>query len=275
MYDINIFKPIWLNDLTRVGKDNDGGYVINERTIPITINLIGLGICYDWSFEEGFKKRNPSVHIFGFDGHVGSNIHSAKDVFALRKKNILKYLISIPKKCLRLIYRFWRNRKLHSFFSQPNNHFYSRFVSKAPLKRHISFNDVIHIIAQHSTLAANSCFLKMDIESAEFDILPDILNHSQYINGMAVEFHDLDTQWHKFVSLLNQIKEMYYITHAHGNNCCGAVSKGGLPRVLELTFLKKDIVDSNEIGENTQTYPIARLDSPNLVEKSELSLMFT
>ena len=56
--------------LIRVGKDNDGGYVISQRCVNQTRVLIGMGIRDDWSFEEDFASRNPAVEVVGVDGSI-------------------------------------------------------------------------------------------------------------------------------------------------------------------------------------------------------------
>ncbi len=54
------------NDLLRVGRDYDGGYVISESLMRRTSILLSFGINDDWSFEEDFCRRT-GVTCFGFD----------------------------------------------------------------------------------------------------------------------------------------------------------------------------------------------------------------
>ena len=54
----------------RLGKDNDGGYIIAEiPDINYTILLTG-GIERDISFEEDFINKYPNVKCFAFDGTI-------------------------------------------------------------------------------------------------------------------------------------------------------------------------------------------------------------
>ena len=64
----NFLNPHKFEDLIRIGKDNDGGYIVRSQDIDDTRNLISLGISFDFSFEEDFLKKNKKVNIFSFDG---------------------------------------------------------------------------------------------------------------------------------------------------------------------------------------------------------------
>ena len=72
---------------TRIGKDNDGGYIICEiPNIEYTILLAG-GIESDISFEEDFLKRYPTVKCFAFDGTIES-LPNENEKITFIKKNI-------------------------------------------------------------------------------------------------------------------------------------------------------------------------------------------
>ena len=60
-----ILKPKYNNDLIRIGRDNDGGYLVEKKSFENTECLISLGINDDWSFEEDFlKKKNIIIKCF-------------------------------------------------------------------------------------------------------------------------------------------------------------------------------------------------------------------
>ena len=114
----------------------------------------------------------------------------------------------------------------------------------------------------------------MDIEQSEFRVLPDLLKLEQYINSLAIEFHDLDILWAKFVELTEQLKAHFEITHIHGNNYGGLIPNSGIPRVLEITFLKKKLIREEHPVRETVTYPIPQLDYPNNRFKKDYPLVF-
>ena len=64
------FKPIANYELVRVGRSNDGGYLIGKNSINSSEYLISMGLDLDWSFEEEFKKKNDKINIICFDNNL-------------------------------------------------------------------------------------------------------------------------------------------------------------------------------------------------------------
>ena len=54
------FKPKHKYFLERLGKENDGGYLINSEAIIKSDYLLSFGIFDDWSFEKNFIIPNSS-----------------------------------------------------------------------------------------------------------------------------------------------------------------------------------------------------------------------
>ena len=84
-----IFKPNHEYNLIRLGKDNDGGYLVEKESIFKSKSLISLGLGNDWSFEKDYYKSNKKP-IYCYDHSVSySSIrkYSLKD---LRRKCLLK-----------------------------------------------------------------------------------------------------------------------------------------------------------------------------------------
>ncbi len=67
-----ILKPKKSPNLIRLGRDNDGGYLVSEKTVNESKTLISFGILDDYSFENDFKKINP-VSIFCYDNTVNKS----------------------------------------------------------------------------------------------------------------------------------------------------------------------------------------------------------
>ena len=53
-YNKEILKCFQCNDLIRLGRMKDGGYVIPKRLTKKSIAMISCGISTDWSFENDF-----------------------------------------------------------------------------------------------------------------------------------------------------------------------------------------------------------------------------
>jgi hypothetical protein len=93
--------------------------------------------------------------------------------------------------------------------------------------------------------------LQMDIEGAEYRNLlackQSTLNRFRII---AIELHGLDSANSqvefelRLGPLLRRLDNTHICVHAHPNNCCGEVTIEGsdlvIPRVIELTFLRRD-----------------------------------
>ena len=73
----NFFSYKTAKDLIRVGKKNDGGYLVSKFDVEKSDILISLGISDDWSFEEDFQKIKDVI-IFAYDGSVNNKIFLKK-----------------------------------------------------------------------------------------------------------------------------------------------------------------------------------------------------
>lgn len=61
-----ILQPFYCEDLIRLGKDFDGGYLVNSADIQKTDNLLSFGIGSDISFEQDFLKLN-NCELIAYD----------------------------------------------------------------------------------------------------------------------------------------------------------------------------------------------------------------
>ena len=70
----------------RLGKDNDGGYILADITYPPNTILVSAGIGNDSSFEEAFIAKY-SQNCFAFDGTISNlskpNIEFEKKILVL------------------------------------------------------------------------------------------------------------------------------------------------------------------------------------------------
>ena len=72
---------------TRLGKDNDGGYIIADVPNAHYTTLLAGGIQGDISFEEYFMVKYPSAQVFAFDGTI-SQLPKENAKIHFIKKNI-------------------------------------------------------------------------------------------------------------------------------------------------------------------------------------------
>jgi hypothetical protein len=76
-------------DLVRIGRENDGGYLVSKSDIDNSEVLIGLGIGDDWSFESDFKKIK-NVEVFAFDASVSQKYFLKQFIKSLTRIDNLK-----------------------------------------------------------------------------------------------------------------------------------------------------------------------------------------
>jgi hypothetical protein len=96
MYQINlpkILQPFYCADLIRLGKSNDGGYLINHHDMDKTHTLIGFGLGEDWSFEQEFFNH-CDCNLVMYDGNVDpekfTDYHSYLDFFNEKAQHLRK-----------------------------------------------------------------------------------------------------------------------------------------------------------------------------------------
>lgn len=222
--------------LVRLGKDNDGGYVVPTIALEKSDVLMGYGIADDISFEQQYSQQYDR-HSYGFDGGV-ANIRTG-------------------------------HSKCH-FYSEclgNDSHLYKGQVSS---RKFASYSEHLKKLG----LEKKKIFLKMDIEGAEFDVFDDILRHQENISGFVLELH-MNNNPVEVKKLLSSIDKSFLLVHVHGNTCCKSekwtfISKYStrpIPSILELTYVNRDLITSYKVARN-QKHP-TELDQPNSTEESE------
>jgi len=258
---LNLIRPIITDDQIRLGRNFDGGYVVNKKAIK-NANLISLGINDDWSFEEDYDKYT-SKKIFMYDGSVNLNLF---------KRNYLKAILEIfSLKCILKIiikreffkdviskYQIYKSFKI--FTAKENVEFYSSYVSNMP--NAVKLDKLIL-----DNLKENEkCYLKIDIEGHEYRIIDDIIKNQNLISGMVIEFHDIDIMIDLFTDIINKLKDKFYITHIHANNnSFYSVNIDNLV-LYEITFINKFLVTNEPKYFQNGIYNKVGLDFRNIRE---------
>ncbi len=216
-------------DLVRLGKNNDGGYLVEKSSLYGSDILLSLGINDDWSFEKDFYERNR-VSIQAFDGSV-DRLFFLKNIWkAIPQLNRPRLLISRLKKPFEYK-KFFRNNIEHHCVMVGYQQSGSRTLSS--------------IFDQYVVEEDKKVFLKIDIEGWEYRILDSLILYSEYIEGMVIEFHDFDLHRDLIKIFLEKIP--LYICHCHANNCSG-LDDGNSPLTFEVTFTKNSTDDSRSVA---------------------------
>jgi len=256
---LDFLKPYDVEDLIRVGRNEDGGYIISKKVLDNCDFLLSFGMANDWSFELDFLNysSNKKTHIY--DHTVNLTFFLRRFYKSIKRLFYLKSsLTNINLKLKELINFLTINKKklLHI---------------KKKVDEKIG-QDTVNIEQIFSNIKNDKIILKIDIEGDEYKILNDVLNFSDKIELILVEFHSIDLRRNEFLSLIRKIQKNYYIIHLHGNNITG-YCEDNLPKTIEFTFLKKKSNNLLKLQKNNN-YPIKGLDFPNHPYINDISINF-
>jgi hypothetical protein len=240
----NFFSFVTAKDLIRLGKENDGGYLISKSDIYNSDCLIGLGISDDWSFESDFVRLND-IPVLAYDASTNTKFWIKKFLINLVKNPFKFYGLSkyVSYK------RFFRGKRQHI----------KKFVGLDT-----EDNNYCTMISILKEIAYQNLFLKIDIESSEYRILDTLVDNQNRISGLVIEFHDCDLHLERIKNFLKNFQ--LKLVHIHANNYQPIDKKSGVPLVLELTFSR------NCETTNFTTLP-NKLDMPNNKDAPEINLV--
>ena len=254
-------KPFDENDLIRLGKKGDGGYIISKKSLEADKCLLTFGMSNDWSFEEDFVRHNSQNFVNIYDHTVNLNF------FLHRLYKSIKRLLYFKSNFSNIYEKFDELIKYLKLNNSKINHFKYKISNKKELNNK-SLKETIKETEHNGKL-----MLKIDIEGDEFEILNDITLYSNQIHTLIVEFHELNKNYNKFETLIKEINKKFYIIHIHGNNVTG-VNEIGLPNTLEISFLNCDLFFNKNIKTKSK-FPIKNLDFPNHKYIEDIEINFT
>lgn len=266
-YRLGRWRPTGLSDLIRLGRDFDGGYVVSAASIDAATVLVGMGINDDWSFESDFAARLPRARIVGIDGSVSTERFRtlSRDAAIDAGRAALRLDRARGRHGLREARRWYRTaRGFRAFFSEPGHHFIPRYLGHRDL-------DWAGLVRSHLD-DDSAIFVKMDIEGAEYEVLPDIVSDHARITGCAIEFHDCGARWSEFVSAMDALSEHFVVAHLHGNNWAPLVPGTALPSVMEVSLVHRRLVPHALVPTRREQLPVPGLDMPNCPARPEYIL---
>jgi hypothetical protein len=256
--DLNFLAPTIVSDLVRVGRNNDGGYVISEKSVRESDCLISLGINDDWTFDEQFLAINHGIKIHAYDHTISAKI------FARSLLGSLIRALRCGASFGEVLYRTKLLWSYANFFKGTARHFQERIVSEKTRASDTGIETVL------DRAASNKIFLKMDIEGSEYGVIDDILRYSARIVGIVIEFHETYRLRAEFKSAVKKMHQHFVLVHIHANNW-GGIGSDGLPEFLELTFIRNDLCFGRE---KRRSLPIAGLDQPCHSTRADHPLIF-
>ena len=193
----------------RVGRHNDGGYVIADLPGPYDC-LIGCGIANDISFEQEFLTDYPSIPCFAFDGSIKSlPVNDSRITF------IQKYVGAQENESY---------TKLHKYTES-----YSNIFMKMDIEGH-----------EFSVLTTLSTDQMKKIKQFVIEIhTPNEMHlHPEFYEGLA---HVNETF---MLFILEKFKKTHTLIHVHPNNTCKThmINNVVVPNVFECTYIRNDFV---------------------------------
>lgn len=245
-----VLKPKHLYDLIRLGRNNDGGYLVEKNSLKVSKALISFGLSFDQSFEKDFYNFHNKAPIHCYDHTVKySGIKKFSRRSLLNILNIKYYSLLGFKNIIK------------NFFTNNRIHFRSAIGIGTNL---VSINHVF------DRIATDHVFLKIDIEGSEYRILNDILRVQEKLSGLVIEFHNIDLHMDKILNFINNLSSLK-IVHIHGQNPGGKdyLDLKGDPIQIEVTFSSvKNYLDTQA----QIPHPLDQVSDPRF---EEVKLSFT
>jgi hypothetical protein len=254
---LDFLAPSIAPDLIRLGNWTDGGYVVPYSAIASADALISCGINRDWSFEKAFHEVNPSAVIHAYDHTISLEMFRRAFFRGLRK-----WLIGKGSQAA-VARQLWLWRDFRAFFGGPARHFEEKIVAGRQSEGEATIERTFSRVSGCSRI-----FLKVDIEGDEYSIIEAIMRHASRTVALAIEFHNTAAVRNGFCDAVQELQREFEIVHLHGNNC-GAAAADGLPRFLEMSFIRRS---GARLPKRTELpIPIDRPNSPN---RPDFSLRF-
>jgi len=221
----------------RIGKPNDGGYVIAK--LPGTYELfLSGGVSDDISFEESFLKIYPELTCYAFDGTI-----NYAPTMNPKIKFVKKNLGNVNTQDITDLREYMED--------------YNDIFMKIDIEG--------HEFRLMPVLIENGLINRVKQIVVEIHSPGDIIMFPDYFKGLQ----DIDNNY--MFNMLNNLNKTHTLIHFHANNGCKMQVIDGinLPHVFELTYIRNDFID--EKVRNTELLPTI-LDMQNIRDKPDYHL---
>lgn len=236
---MELIRPQQRNDLVRVGRNHDGGYVISYEGLKLSPVLVSIGYGDDSSFESQYLSTNPQNTAVLFDDKASFMNYGTSLVIEFVKR-LMGDEDSHPRKSF-IIFKSYiqmiRVKRLH----------YKRRTLVVERRK----RNQIDLVSLSRNIKFESAMLKVDIEGAEYACLQNI-SVMKSLNQVIIEFHEIDRNLEKFKKIVKDLQSQFSIINLHVNNF-GYITEG-IPSTIELTFLNKKLIREGNL-------PVERIPS--------------
>jgi hypothetical protein len=264
---LRAYRPVEIDNLVRIGRQFDGGYVVPRSLAEGSTTLLSLGVNDDWSFEEGVLALNPAVRVLCVDGSTGLG-HLLKKS-GQKAVDMIGYLLSLQFGRLARNARYLaKPLAFRRFFSQ--HELLGKMVVPQPTPGAVTLTELLR---RDQGDSPGSTILKIDIEGAEYEVLLASLQALGGVSLILVEFHDLGSNWIAFEVCMQSLMADFHVAHMHGNNFAGYIPGTRVPGALEVTLVRKSLVPGDPLPA-LRDYPRPGLDMPNRYGHPDLAIDF-
>jgi hypothetical protein len=262
---LRAYRPHPGTDLIRVGNAFDGGYVLPRAAVTATQAVLSLGVEADWSFEEAMLAHNPGITLTCVDGTTGPDVIRARV-----RRDLRRALVRLRGgKVLRMLRLLNRHEEFKVFFARHD--FLKLMVAPESGPGLATVDELLARV--RGADPQRWVLLKMDIEGAEYEVLPAVADRLQRVTALAIEFHQLDRNWGRFEAIMAALAPTFYVAHIHGNNNDKTVPGTQVPLTIEITLMNRALVGQLP-PPATAGYPLAGLDAPNQPRRPDMVLDF-
>lgn len=273
MSTLEFLRPLPIKGKIRLGSKWDGGYVVYKKILDQTDVLMTYGVGWDVAFEEDFNSITGK-EVYMFDPTMfGKYMLDLKTL----KKHLFDIKLPAATSYIHNVWKAWRKRKA---LKQKRIYFVNEGIAAAPREKYNTFE--AHV--KQFNLQGKSVLLKIDIEGAEFPLFaqPGIYQNLGAVNQFILEIHDLKNRLRKIQQIFQRLSADFEIIHVHGVNSVPTFVLYGqspeddvvVPGTIEVTFVKRHLIDPADVLSGQIIYPVSGLDFPNDPKRKDLSLAF-
>jgi hypothetical protein len=260
------FQPFDTNNLIRRGAKNDGGYLIPEDAKADLLISFGLGD--DWKFELDLVRNNHVNKFIVFDHTQNLLVYAIR---LLKRINVNNFKFSAFIYRLLILLRYLRDYVIRN-----NIHIKKRITKQGSViinnnvKKLVNDINLYELFDKFVSSPNIRVILKIDIEGSEYEIIQQILHHSDQVILLVIEFHDITDNMLIFEQCLSLLKMKYSLIHSHINNY-GHVDENLIPQICEFTFIHKAHFHENR---KVDKLPREGLDSPTTPFRPDFQISF-
>jgi hypothetical protein len=245
-------KADFLEDKVKSKDETDSKYEKNKNEIEKIKSLFSLFKLKNDTIRS-YGELNPSSFLYNPGGYDGA--YSLSEKCLNKSKYVYSYGVGIYDVAVKFDIEMCKIDKVVYMYDGQVD-FSSKDKNLVFKKENVDSKKIINHIYENGHANETNMTLKMDIEGAEYEtIYYSLDNITKNFNQIALEVHDLldiENSREK-IQTFEKINEYYYLIHLRVNNYGKSIEN--FADSLELTYVRKDQFEKNEIDQVDIVYP--------------------